>query len=143
MHHLAILSPKYHYLEKILDGSKSIESRWYKFRVVPWNKIAVGDRVYFKETSKKVALCADVSEVLQFDHPSKHQIIEIIKKYGRQITAGNFKLDEFYQSVKDKNYIILIFLAGPQEITPFKINKTGFGCSCAWICIDDIDAIKA
>lgn len=142
MHHLAILHPKYKYLNKILSGKKSIESRWYKFRVSPWNKIKVGDTVFFKDSSKPVALKAEVSKVLQFDHLSQTKTLEVIRQYGNQITANNLNVNGFYQSVKAKNYVILIFLQNPQKVIPFKINKAGFGCSCAWISVDNINQIR-
>ena len=141
MDHLAILSPKYHYLPKILSGQKSIESRWYKFRTAPWNRIQAGDTVYFKDSGKLVTHKAIVSQVLQFDHPSPAQLHQIVVKYGRQITANNLDVDEFFNSVADKNYIILLFLINPQNIKPFKINKSGFGSGCAWISIPDIRKI--
>ncbi|MFA6519052.1 MAG: hypothetical protein WCV93_05420 [Candidatus Shapirobacteria bacterium] len=142
MHHLAILNPSRKLLPKIISGEKSIESRWYKFKISPWNKIKTGDTVYFKDSGKPVTAQAQVSRVLQFDHPSKTEIIEIIREYGLQIMASKINIDSFYQSVKDKNYVILIFLKNPESITPFAIDKSGFGSACAWICVEDIKLIK-
>ncbi|MBI1972386.1 ASCH domain-containing protein, partial [Candidatus Woesearchaeota archaeon] len=44
MDHLAILKKKW--LEKILSGEKTIESRWYKQKITPYQKIAKGDTAY-------------------------------------------------------------------------------------------------
>ncbi len=30
----------------------------------------------------------------------------------------------------------------PQPVEPFKVDKTSFGNACAWMVIDDIEAVK-
>lgn len=141
MDHVAILNPKYHYLPQILSGAKSIESRWYKFRVAPWNRIQAGDTVYFKDSGKLVTHQVTVSRVLQFDHPTSDQLRQIIVKYGQQITANNLNVDDFFNSVAAKNYVILLFLVNPKAIQPFAIDKTGFGSGSAWLCVANIGNI--
>jgi hypothetical protein len=41
-----------------------------------------------------------------------------------------------------KNYCILIFLKEVKSISPFDINKAGFGNASAWLCVEDIENIK-
>jgi len=36
----------------------------------------------------------------------------------------------------------LMWLKNPVAVRPFSIDKHGYGCSTAWIMLDDIDAIK-
>lgn len=48
--HVAILNKKKALITKIVSGQKEIESRRYKARRAPRDKIAAGDTVYFKET---------------------------------------------------------------------------------------------
>ena len=43
---------------------------------------------------------------------------------------------------KNKKYCLIIFLKHVKEITPFGINKTGYGAMAAWLTMDDIDQIK-
>jgi len=35
-------------------GEKQIESRWYVNKINPWNKVKVGDTVYFKNSGDPV-----------------------------------------------------------------------------------------
>ena len=48
MHHIVIMKKRWGLIPKIVNGEKTIESRWYKNKVVPWNKITVGDKLFLK-----------------------------------------------------------------------------------------------
>ena len=48
MEHVAIMKKSWGLTEKILTGAKKIESRWYKNKHTPWNRIKSGEIVYFK-----------------------------------------------------------------------------------------------
>ena len=52
------------------------------------------------------------------------------------------KIPKFFERFKNKKYCMLIFLKNPIEITPFEIDKTGFGIMSAWITVEDISRIK-
>lgn len=132
-------------LGDILSGRKTIESRWYVNKVVPWDKIFAGDTIYFKESGCPLTAKANVSEVLQYDNLDEAKALEIVAKYGKQI-APNLLEEEFFlwaQNHTDKRYCILIFLENVRKIPPFNIDKTGFGSACAWLCVGDIGKVKA
>ena len=134
MHHLAILSKKPNFLDLILNGKKTIESRWYQTKRTPWNKIKAGDTIFLKNSGEPVKAKAEVSKVLQFelkDRPAE----SIIKEYGKRICLNSTK-------GLNKNYCILIFLKNPKSIKPFKINKEGFGNMSAWITINNIKELR-
>lgn len=138
MHHIAIMKPSWHLIPKILSGEKIIESRWYKHRVAPWNKVHTGDIVYFKDSGKPVTAKTEVEQVLQFENLNRDKAKEIIDKYNdriKMVKADN--LDWFAK----KNYCILIFLKNPQPVEPFNIDKTGFGNAAAWLCVKDIQNV--
>ena len=138
MHHLAILDKKKNWLDKILAGKKTIESRWYKSQRAPYNKIKVGDTIYFKNSSSPITAKAEVEKVIFFNHPTEQEIKDLLEKYAKQIC-----IDEAYKSEYEKyNYITLIFLKNPQTVPPFNINKQGFGNMAAWITLENINTIK-
>ncbi|MBI3413268.1 MAG: hypothetical protein HY051_04265, partial [Candidatus Aenigmarchaeota archaeon] len=66
MYHVAIMKKSWGLTEKILDRRKTIESRWYKHRRTPWNKIKKGDTVYFKNSGEPVSIKTRVKKVMQF-----------------------------------------------------------------------------
>lgn len=140
MKHIAIMKKSWKLIPKILSGEKTIESRWYKNRIAPWDRIKSGDKVYFKDSGEPVTAVATVSKVLQFENLNKESFEEIMQKYADQIGLKHREYNEYYQS---KNYCILIFLRNPRKLEkPFKINKKGFGISSAWLCVDSVEQMQ-
>ncbi len=140
MDHVAIMKKSLGFLEKIISGDKTIESRWYATRRTPWNKVKSGEIVFFQNNGGPVTLKTQVSKVLQFENLTPEKIKEILTKYGGQI--GLEDTEQFFQTVKDKKYCILIFLEDVQPVKPFFINKKGFGMMSAWISVENINSIK-
>ena len=141
MDHLAILDKKRKLRSKILSGEKTIESRWYCTKRDPWDKIKVGEQIYFKDSGEPVSVRALVSEVRQFYLPQTN-ILDLLEKYGREIGFVPEDFPEIALRNKCKKYCILISLKEVQEIPPFNINKKGFGMMAAWIVVSDINRIK-
>lgn len=140
MDHVAIMNKKVCSIEDIVIGKKKIESRWYKNRISPWNKVSVGDNAFFKYSGEDVNAKAKISKVLQFEKLDNEVFNKIIYMYADSILLSNRKYDEYYKS---KNYCILVFLKDAQYIKkPFKISKKGFGISSAWLCVENINALK-
>lgn len=127
-------------IPKILSGEKTIESRWYKTRRAPWDKIKPGDTVFFKNSGEPVSAKARVMKVLQFSINQSSDPVHIIAKYGKQICIVNSNPDTWDSK---PNYCILVFLADAKPVKPFAINKTGFGNSTAWIVVNNINLIRA
>jgi len=137
MDHIAVL--KKGWLEKILLGEKTIESRWYKNNKTPYKRITCGDIIYFKETGKPITVKAITKKALFFDKLDRDKTKKIIKKYGKDICISQ----SFSREVLGKRYCTLIFLENVQPIDqPFKINKKGYGLMSSWISVDNIDKIR-
>jgi ASC-1-like (ASCH) protein len=141
MHHVAIMKKSWGLTEKILNGEKKIESRWYKNKICPWNKIKKGDIVYFKNSGQSVKIKAEVGRVMQFENLTPKQVKNILNKYAKNDGIEKNKIPEFFKIFKNKKYCILVFLKNPREIRPFEVNKTGFGAMSAWITVDNISQI--
>lgn len=142
MEHIAIMKKSWNLTQKILSGEKKIESRWYLNKSAPWGKIHSGETVYFKDSGEPVSLKAEVAKVLEFSELTPAAVKEILGQYGGVDGIKVSDADKFYERFKDKRYCILIFLKDPQKIEPFDINKSGFGNMAAWMCVEDINAIK-
>ena len=142
MDHVAIMRKSWGLTQKILDGRKKIESRWYSIKYRPWDCIKEGETVYFKDSSEPVKLKAEVSRVIQFADLTPKRVKEILDEYGNDDGLEKEKIPEFFERFKDKKYCMLIFLKNPQKIEPFEIDKTGFGSMSAWITVDSISKIR-
>jgi ASC-1-like (ASCH) protein len=138
MDHVAIMNKKWKLIDKILSGDKTIESRWYKNKIAPWDKIKEGDVVYFKDTGEPITAKAKVSKVLQFKELDTQKIKELISTYGKDIGLGSWSSTAWYNN---KNYCILIFLKDPEKVYSFNINKKGFGNAAAWLCVNNISRV--
>ena len=143
MEHIAIMKKSWGLTQKILSGQKKIESRWYKIKYPPWNKIKSGEVIYFKDAGNPVTIKAEVDKVIQFSDLTPKKVQEILYQYGQADGLGIDKIPEFFEMFKNKKYCLLIFLINPQEIEPFNIDKSGFGAMSAWISVDNVKKIKA
>ena len=141
MDHVAIMSGDWELTEKILSGEKTIESRWYKNKYAPWDRIKSGDAVYFKE-GKYVSVKASVERVLQFSDLNKDKVRGLLEKYHKEDGIDKSKIESYYQLFKDKKYCILVFLQNVEKMGSFEIDKKGFGSMAAWVCIEDVNKIK-
>lgn len=138
--HVAIMKKSWGLIEKILNGQKTIESRWYKARFAHWDKIKPADVVYFKNSGDDVTAKAEVTKVLQFDDLNKSKVLRIINKYWNDL---GFRSKEYSSLYDGKKYCILIFLQNAVRLRkPFAIDKTGYGNACAWMCVGDIASVK-
>lgn len=142
--HVAIMKKEWGLIPKILSGEKKLESRWYMNKCRPWDHISRGDTVYFKNAGEPVTLKAKVSGVVQESDLNPIKVRELLWKYAQDDGLGidDDKLEIFYERFKDKKYVMFIYLAEPQEVKPFEINKKGFGAMSAWISIDCVEKLK-
>ena len=140
--HIAIMKKSWGLTEKILSGEKTVESRWYKNKHISWDKIKVGDSLYFKDSGEPVTVKARVIKVLQFANLAPEKIKEIMAQYGKADLGVGHIMPEIRRYIANKNYCILVFFKNPIKVEPFEINKAGFGAMSAWITIDSIERIK-
>lgn len=141
MDHLAILRRSSGALEKIVEGRKIIESRWYAARRAPWGRIFPGDAVFFKYSGGPVEARATVQKVLQYDL-ALTRAPDLLCLYGKKIGLDSSELPEFARSVASKRYCILVFLTKARRVRPFRVSKAGYGSPTAWVTIDDIHTMR-
>lgn len=137
--HIAIMSTSPPYITWILDGKKTIESRFYVNRTAPWDKVFHNDMIYFKESGGEVVAKARAKDVQQYSNLNEEKFNEIVAKYGDEMMLQDITYSDYY---KKKNYVILITLENPQKIESFDIDKSGFGNAAGWLVVDDIESVK-
>ncbi len=140
--HVAIMKKSWGLIPKILDGTKTAESRWYKSKITPWDRIRPGDNIYFKDSGEPVTVKAGVSKVLQYEIRNNKHALEVMKKHAKKDLGLPTIPEEIKDYIRDKNYAIFIFLDSVEKIKPFAIDKTDYGLMSAWITVDDINKIK-
>lgn len=137
MEHIAIMKKSWGLIPKILTGQKTIESRWYKNKYAPWDKIKKGETVYFKDSGSPVTVKAEVAKVIQFADLTPDKVQEILNLYAQSDGLGIDDIPKYFEMFKDKRYCLLIFLKNPVKVKPFEVDKTGFGAMAAWMCVGE------
>jgi len=162
--HIAIMRPKWGLLPKILNGQKTVETRWYKTRRTPWGKIKPGDTIYFKDARKPVTVVANVAKVEQYENLTPEKTMETLNKVALQDLgidvpqhtksssnpSGQRKQDvttllppEIKNYIFGKRYAIIIWLKDARLVKrPFNIDKTGFGAMASWLVFEDAKEFK-
>lgn len=123
MEHLAIMDKNT--IEKILNGTKTIETRFSKNRITPYNKVKKDELVYLKESGGDILAVFKIGKVLFFKDLTGDKILEIKNKYNKFINAP----DSYFDYKKDCKYGTLIFITNSKPITPitiFKKNRLAF-----------------
>lgn len=133
MTHIAIMKKQWGMIPKILAGEKTIESRWYKTKRPPWNKIKKGEIVYFKNSGEPVTTRATVAKIFQFSDLTPKKVREILEKFGQEDGIAKEKISFYTKLFADKKYCLLIFLEKPKMVKPFQVSKKGFGAMAAWL----------
>lgn len=123
-YHLVIL--KKHYLEAILRGQKTIESRFSKARPRVFKRILPGDKLFLKLSSGPVCARAIVDGVKNFENLTPGKMQEIKRRYNRQIKGG----DEYWKSKADCKFGFLVQLKDVHPIHPVRIRKKDWR---AWV----------
>ncbi|HBG78289.1 MAG TPA: hypothetical protein DDW84_05505 [Phycisphaerales bacterium] len=122
--HLVIL--KKQYLDKILDGSKTIESRLTKGKCPPFDCVSPGDVLFFKESAGMVVAKAQAATVKQFSELTPQAIAKLKTEYNARICGD----DEYWQLKADSKYATLIKLKNVETIPPRRIYKKDWR---AWV----------
>jgi ASC-1-like (ASCH) protein len=115
--HLAILVEPY--LQFILEGKKTVESRFATRRFAPYNCVNKGDIVLLKRSSGPIVGICQVAYVWFYElDPKSWQTIQ--KKFTTAICPQN---DTFWQEREKASYATLMQIQNVKSITPMKFAK--------------------
>jgi ASC-1-like (ASCH) protein len=123
-HHLAIL--KKQYLNAILAGRKTIESRLYQTKQKWLSQVKAGDKIFLKVTSGHVMATATVDKVKYFGNLTTEQIAQMQKQYNKQILGD----EQYWQEKANSRYGVLVWLKDVQPIPHLSIKKLDWR---AWV----------
>ena len=116
--HLGVFTEPY--LTYMLDGKKTIESRFSKNKIMPYNQISKDDIVIVKKSSGNVVAYFTIKEVLFFNL-NETSIDEIKTKYSKQLCVD----ESFWLSKRNSNYATLIIIDKIVKLNSFHIDKKG------------------
>lgn len=114
--HLGIFTEPY--LTYMLDEKKTIESRFSKNKIMPYNKISKDDIVIAKKSGGNIVAFFTIKDILFYDL-NEVSIDKIKNKYNKYLCVG----EDFWSSKKNSNYATLIFIDKIVKLNPFHIDK--------------------
>jgi ASC-1-like (ASCH) protein len=116
-YHLAIL--KKQYLDAILAGRKTIESRLYQTKQKWLSQINAGDKIFLKASSGAVMATAIVDKVKYYENLTAGQILEMKKQYNQQILGD----EQYWREKTNSKFGILVWLKDVRPIPHQSIKK--------------------
>ena len=116
-HHLAIL--KKPYLDAILAGRKTIESRLYQTKKKWLSQVSAGDRIFLKASSGPVMATATVDKVKYYENLTAGQISQMQKQHNQQILGD----EQYWQEKMISQFGILVWLKDVRPIPHRFIKK--------------------
>lgn len=124
INHLAIL--KEPYLTYILEGKKTIESRFTQVKCAPWKQVQSGDTIYLKKSGGLIVGKA-IAKLVKHCILTAQNYDEIICKYRDQLCIT----DEFITQKRSTKYLTLIWLSSVEYLSkPLVFKQNG---QQAWI----------
>jgi len=127
-YHVAILREPY--LSLILNGKKTIESRFTKRRTAPFNKVSVNDLIYLKKSGGSILGTASVQSVQFFSNLNPQDISQIMNQYKAELQIQ----PDFMELKRDSNYASLIWLKNVKRMQPIQFKKNN---QLPWVLLED------
>lgn len=112
MNHLAVLHAPY--LDAILDGRKSVESRFSVTRRAPYGVVATGDVVILKQRSGPVRAAADVSRVEFFEGLTPGRIRALRRRLGALVAAPG----DYWESRAHAAFATFLWFSNLRRVVP-------------------------
>lgn len=126
--HLVIL--KKQYLDLILSGTKTIESRLLKTKHPPLGQINPGDKLFLKQSSGPVCATARVKSVKTFENLTPQKISELKNLYNDKVLGA----DVYWEMKSDCKFAIFAWLENVEDMPPVYINKKDWR---AWVVLTE------
>jgi len=128
--HLVILRKPY--LDAILEGRKTIESRFTRTRRAFFDHVQPGDVLFLKQSSGPVRATARVASAEQFQNLTPAKISELKGRYNHLILGT----EEYWRSKSDCPYGLLVWLTDVSPADPVRICKRDWR---GWVVLTEKD----
>jgi len=129
MKHIAIFNGNLANL--ILQGEKTIETRFSKSKIDPFGKVSAGDLVFIKPSGKDLIGQFRIKKVVFYDGLTLTDLKQLKEVYGKEIAAD----EKFWKEKESCKYATLIFIGEVQTFItpPIRFNKRD---QRGWVILD-------
>ena len=122
--HLAIMVEPY--LSLLLQGKKTIESRFSQRKMLPFHQVSKGDIVILKKSGGDIVGVFEAKDIHYFELKSEEDVKAIRNEYNQQLCCS----DEFWNRKMKSHYATLIVVGQLMELTPIHVS---FKNRLSWI----------
>jgi hypothetical protein len=129
MHIACMVEP---FLGYILEGKKTIESRFSKPLIAPYQRAAVGDVVLLKAGP---IVASFRTAWVEFIELNRQQRTRLVADYSEAICAD----EAFWEARTDKRFATLLGISEVRRLTPLKVDKQD---RRGWMVLRDSAATK-
>ncbi len=126
-YHIAFVRPDI--IDKIRQGTKTVESRLAKKRPPAWDA-KPGDILLFKETGGAIVLQAEIRAVHRFEHLTPEVVRELAVRFSPAM--GSSPLSPYWAQKEGSKYAVFLELTNIKSIT-FPRCRTPQGVRAAWV----------
>lgn len=110
--HLAVFVEPF--LTYVLDGTKTVESRFSNTRTAPYRFVKPGDQILVKVAGGPVVAFAQVQHTLYLAHPREDHLQEVRTRFGRQLRDD---VPGFWESRERASYVSLLSLGSVHTLS--------------------------
>lgn len=115
--HIAVMTGPY--LDKVLSGAKTVESRLTKNRSAPYGRISAGDVVLFKHASGPIGAVAVVGEAICTEIGNGRSLGDVTSDFAEGLAYES----DYLESKSDARYCSLIVLENVRSTPMVKLRK--------------------
>lgn len=115
--HLAVMAGPY--LDRIIDGSKTVESRFHRIRSAPLYTVTPGDLVVFKPAGRAASHVAAVGATIYVDLVTTP--LDVVRSMWQERIAD--KTDDFWSARADARWVSLIEIDWVRAIPAVPLQK--------------------
>ncbi|MCC6682407.1 MAG: ASCH domain-containing protein [Phycisphaeraceae bacterium] len=131
--HVAILLPRY--VDLILRGVKTIESRLYRNQMPPIGCAKVGERIYLKQSGGPFRAIARIAAVDEHRNLIPRDVNELARRYNESVCGD----PEYWKSKRGSLFAAFITLS---DVEPIDVGPSYAKSMRAWhVLADDSDVI--
>src|SRR6266851_3253177 len=115
--HLAVMTGQY--LDRLLDGTKTIESRFTRHRVAPFQRVASGDVIFFKQAAGPITAVGLAGTVHHLDL-GMVPLQQLADQYGAAIAPADAS---FWADRAAARYATLVTMLDVIRTAPVPVQK--------------------
>lgn len=140
MDHVVYLDAKEKELDRLLSGEKTMIIRGATGRKLPHGRVHTGEVLWFIENSGDglVRCRATVKRVLNSEKLNEQESHQLISDHQGMLCLSPNQIKRW----GGKRYLVLIEVENVQAVTPFTVDRSGYGNMDDWLPTEDIESIK-